>query len=435
MVSLMSDQENLFWISNRMGFGLSPSEMELYQNQKFSELIEKRIDPEKHGLEIPAEPFKNAEDFIPTDKDSSDFKKRERTASLELFDLWLDEMRDTSDPVLEWMTFFWHDHFAVSAREVKSLRAFVRHLRLLRTHARGSYPTMLREVTIDPAMLIFLDGYKNTAKKPNENYGRELLELYSLGIGNYSEDDVMAASRALTGWRVIENGVEFKPRQHDDTPQILLGNSNVHDLDTVIEAVVNHEALPRFISRKLSDAVLGTEIPDAVINEFAAVFANNDLELIPLIEAIVDAGLSMNKRVPIIRHPVSWLLNAEKVTGVKLDVIERANMLSQMNMLPGRPPNVGGFPKTDHYLSASSTAARFSSAGIIVSKTPRESVALQAAKSANWGDLANICGHTNGFNQPTIESLQDLWESSPSSSQGGRVCLAIALSSPDFMVI
>ena len=138
MVSLMSDQENLFWISNRMGFGLSPSEMELYQNQNFSELIEKRIDPEKHGLEIPAEPFKNAEDFIPTDKDSSDFKKRERTASLELFDLWLDEMRDTSDPVLEWMTFFWHDHFAVSAREVKSLRAFVRHLRLLRTHARGS---------------------------------------------------------------------------------------------------------------------------------------------------------------------------------------------------------------------------------------------------------------------------------------------------------
>jgi len=96
---------------------------------------------------------------------------------------------------------------------------------------------------------------------------------------------------------------------------------------------------------------------------------------------------------------------------------------------------VGGFPKTEHYLSASSTAARFSAAGIIVSKTPRESTALQAAKSANWGDLAGICGHINGFNQPTIDSLQDLWESSPSSSQGGRVCLAIALSSPDFMVI
>ena len=258
-----------------MGFGLSPSEMELHQDQNFSEFVGKRIDPEKHGLKIPAEPFENAEDFIPADKDASDFKKQERAASLELFDLWLDEMRDTSDPVLEWMTFFWHDHFAVSAREIKSLRAFVRHLRLLRTHARGSYPTMLREVTIDPAMLIFLDGYKNTAKKPNENYGRELLELYSLGIGNYSEDDVMAASRALTGWRVTENGVEFKPRQHDDTPQILLGNSNVHDLDTVMEAVVNHEALPGFISKKLSDAVLGTEIPDAVINEFAAVFANN----------------------------------------------------------------------------------------------------------------------------------------------------------------
>ena len=160
----MSTREDLFWISNRMGFGLSPNELDRYQNQDLSEFLEKRINPEKHGLEIPADPFRNAEDFIPTDKDSSDFKKRERAASLELFNLWLDEMRDTSDPVLEWMTFFWHDHFAVSAREVKSLRAFVQHLRLLRTHARESYPTMLREVTIDPAMLIFLDGYKKRMK-------------------------------------------------------------------------------------------------------------------------------------------------------------------------------------------------------------------------------------------------------------------------------
>ena len=418
-----------------MGFGLSPSELELYQDQDLSEFVGKRIDPEKYGLEIPAGPFENAEDIIPTDKDSSDFKKREQAASLELLDLWLDEMRDTSDPVLEWMTFFWHDHFAISGRVVKSLRAIVRHLRLLRTHARGSYPTMLREVTIDPAMLIFLDGAKNTAEKPNENYGRELLELYSLGIGNYSEDDVMAASKALTGWRIQEDEVKFRPNLHDDTPQVFLGVNGVHNLDTVMEAVINHEALPSFISKKLSNAILGNEIPDEMINEFASVFANNDLELIPLIEAIIDAGLSMNKRVPIIRHPVSWLLNAEKVTGVKLDARERANILSQMNMLPGRPPNVGGFPETNHYLSASATAARFSSAGIIVSKTPRESVALQAAKSSNWEELANIFGHANGFNQPTIDSLQNLWESSPSGSQGGRACLAIALSSPDFMVV
>ena len=431
----MSAQEDLFWVSNRMGFGLSPSELDRYQDQDLSEIVQKRINPEKYGLEVPVGPFENVDELIPTDKDSPDFNKRVQAASLELLDRWLDEMRDTPDPVLEWMTFFWHDHFAVSGREVKSLPALVGHLRLLRTHARGSYPTMLREVTIDPAMLIFLDGTENTARKPNENYGRELLELYSLGIGNYSEDDVLAASKALTGWRVSPDGVEFKPKRHDDTPQILLGNSGVHDLDTVMEAVTNHEALPSFISRKLSDAVLGTEIPDEIINEFASVFANNDLELIPLIEAVVDAGLSMNERVPIIRHPVSWLLNAEKVTGVKLEARERANILGQMNMLPGRPPNVGGFPGTDHYLSASSTAARFSSAGIIVSKTPRESVALQAAKSANWEDLANIFGHKNGFNQPTVDSLQDLWESSPSASQGGRVCLAIALSSPDFLVI
>ena len=95
------------------------------------------------------------------------------------------------------------------------------------------------------------------------------------------------AAKALTGWRVTPDGVEFKPRRHDDIPQILLGNSGVHDLDTVMEAVTNHEALPGFISRKLSDAVLGTEIPDEIINEFASVFASNDLEPFRLLKQLL----------------------------------------------------------------------------------------------------------------------------------------------------
>ncbi|MEE2645643.1 MAG: DUF1800 family protein, partial [Actinomycetota bacterium] len=110
----MSAQEDLFWVSNRMGFGLSPSELDRYQDQDLSEIVQKRINPEKYGLEVPVGPFENVDELIPTDKDSPDFNKRVQAASLELLDRWLDEMRDTPDPVLEWMTFFWHDHFAVS---------------------------------------------------------------------------------------------------------------------------------------------------------------------------------------------------------------------------------------------------------------------------------------------------------------------------------
>ncbi|HJP16408.1 MAG TPA: DUF1800 family protein [Acidimicrobiales bacterium] len=430
----MGSEADLIWMSNRLGYGLTSNEFSVLQNEDLSEFMGKRIDPSKYGLEVPSGPFENIEDLIPTDRDSDDFQRLRRIASLKLLDLWLDEMRLTSDPLLEWMTFFWHDHFAVSGRVVKSMTAHVNHLRLLRTHARGNYSTMLREVTTDPGMLIFLDGASNTAEKPNENFGRELLELYSLGIGNYSESDVQAASTALTGWRISDGMAKFRPRLHDDTPQTLLGVKGVHDVDTVIEAVINHEALPGFISRKLSNAVLGNDISDEIVNEFASVFSNNDLQIIPLIEAIVDKGLSMGKRTQIIRNPVSWLINAEKITDVELGAERRARALSEMNMIPGRPPNVGGFPETENYLSASSTAARFSAAITIASDTSKDSPALQAASSANWDDLAHYFGYPDGFNQPTVTSLQELWNTSP-MHQRGRICLAIALASPDFMVI
>lgn len=101
----MGSEADLIWMSNRLGYGLTSNEFSVLQNEDLSEFMGKRIDPSKYGLEVPSGPFENIEDLIPTDRDSDDFQRLRRIASLKLLDLWLDEMRLTSDPLLEWMTF------------------------------------------------------------------------------------------------------------------------------------------------------------------------------------------------------------------------------------------------------------------------------------------------------------------------------------------
>ena len=135
---------------------------------------------------------------------------------------------------------------------------------MLGAEGLGDFRTLLRAVTLDSAMLVYLDGTDSRKGDVNENYGRELLELFALGVGNYSEDDVRAGAAALTGWHVYrrDTTVSFQPRIHDDTPQHYLGRDGVHDVDSVIDAVVDHEACAPFIAGKLARAILGPAVDD-----------------------------------------------------------------------------------------------------------------------------------------------------------------------------
>ena len=150
------------------------------------------------------------------------------------------------------LAWFWHDHFAVSFQVVKSLPMMLEHLERCWALGRGNFRKLIREITTDPAMLVFLDGNTSTGDAPNENYGRELLELYTVGINNFSEADVAAAAAALTGWvvRRSDGHAQFVARRHDDSPQTLLGVDGVHDVDTTVAAVTGSPACPVFIAAR-----------------------------------------------------------------------------------------------------------------------------------------------------------------------------------------
>jgi uncharacterized protein (DUF1800 family) len=177
---------------------------------------------------------------------------------------WAYRMLTTASPLREKLTLFWHDHFGCSGEKVKAGALLYQHLELLRTHALGRFDVLLKEVARDPTMLVFLDGQDNMAGQPNENFARELLELYTLGIGHYTEQDVQEAARAFTGWRVerpaeLEYLVDphplasstFRPRRHDGGTKTVLGRTGALTGDDVLAIALNHPATARHIATKL----------------------------------------------------------------------------------------------------------------------------------------------------------------------------------------
>ncbi|MFQ5556420.1 MAG: DUF1800 family protein [Acidimicrobiales bacterium] len=421
----MSTREEIAWLVRRAGWGIGPGRLDELVAIGTDAVVDAMIDPDSAGIAPSRPPFA---DFVDHGRESR------REDSQDALGMWLDHLAGTERPFEDAIAWFWHDHFAVSIQVVQHLPAMIAHLELLRTTGMGSFPDLIRAVTTDAAMLVFLDGATSTGEAPNENYGRELLELYTLGVGNYTEADVQAGARAMTGWVVRRRlgwTVELIARRHDDTPQTFLGVSGVHDVDTVIDATLAHPAVPGHIAGKVARRLLGPTVDSGVIDAAADAFSGADLEVAPMARSVLEAGLD-GAGGPLVLEPVPWLLQAEKATGAEPPVRARIGMLRAMGQVPGAPPNVGGFPGVSTWLSSSSTAARFTSAGLIAAETPEDSVALDAASRRDWGELADLLLRPDGFGSATLAALDEL--SADASRRPGEAHLALALASPDLLI-
>src|SRR5207253_10124131 len=164
----------------------------------------------------------------------------------------------------EKMTLFWHNHFATSNAKVQSAALMQKQNQLLRTHALGKFEPLLLEVSKDPAMLVYLDSNSNIKGKPNENYARELMELFSLGVGHYTERDIREAARAFTGWHTDGEGFAFSAGMHDADPKTLFGRTGNWNGDDVVRIVLAQPATARFLVRKLYQFLISekAEPPD-----------------------------------------------------------------------------------------------------------------------------------------------------------------------------
>lgn len=307
----------------------------------------------------------------------------------------------------------------------------------------GSFPDLLRAVSTDRAMLIYLDGLTSTAAAPNENFGRELLELFALGVGNgivgdpaetapYSEDDVKAAAAALTGWvvRRSEDGSRFVPSRHDDTPQRLLGVDGVRDVDSVIDAIVEHPRHARFVADRVATEYVGDvrdERLDGALDELSEVYVSSDRSL----DATIAAALAMvagGRSSPIVLAPVPWMISAMRALGVGFDALPRSSTpdVIAMGEIPLMPPNVAGWDRGASWFSTSSLVARTHIASqLAASADPSEAVVV-ATGDGDTDRLANLLGLAVPFEASTAAAI--------TGAADPTAGLTLALVSPEYLL-
>ena len=266
---------------------------------------------------------------------------------------WLDVMSSRDAGIHERMVWFWHGHVTSSLDQAEPLHMYRQH-ELLRHHALGNFRSLMQDITIDPAMLWWLDGDGSNADAPNENYAREVMELFTLGRGNYTEADVRAGAIAFSGWWVDEDGAA----QYDETsgpqrPVELLGRQ-VASAGEAIDVLCDHEACAPFIAGKVHTALAGTAPDDARRAELAGVFRDSGLEIRPLVEAIVSHDSFLDRSAPRPRTPVEWWVAMRHLYDIELEPWA----LDNLGQLPFTPPNVAGWPGNDRWISAGAMFAK-----------------------------------------------------------------------------
>ncbi len=423
----MSERSSIAWLARRVGFGLDPGQLDALSQDSLSTTLDRWLEPDANGVPAAPDPWAGVE------LTSGRVSTRQRaTQSRAVLLGWLEAMAGTPRPFEEWMRWFWHGHFVTSLPQIRVPKAMVLQLQTLGQLGLGDFPSLLRAVTIDPAMLVYLNGNTNVAGQVNENYGREVLELFALGVGNYSEADVRAGATALTGWsfQLYTTTSVFQARRHDDTPQTYLGRSGVHDVDSVIDAIVSHKACAPFITSRLARAILGPDVSSDLITSLAKGFAASGMQLRPLVRSIVEAGLEHKASKSLVMAPVPGSIGRLKACDVGVTAVypQLVKDLQTAGQVPMQAPNVGGWPGGTAWLSSSGTLARFDLASTIATRSPVTSVVRRAAARGDFDALADALGRPDGFNGATVAALRAV------NADHGPVDVArltVALASPD----
>ncbi len=271
---------------------------------------------------------------------------------------WLDKMWSPAAGVRERMTWFWHNHMPSSFEKSELVHVVEQH-RTIERLALGNFRDLLQALTVDAAMLHYLDGAGSRGDEPNENYAREVMELFALGVGNYTEDDIRVAARGLSGWFVNyeTKEVEFASDQHYDRPLRFFGTRKRWTNASIIDAICDQPACAVHVARSLYQHVVGGQPSDARLTSLAATFRDNDLEIRPLLEALVTTPEFLGQARNRARSGVEYLVATVAIFGT--DSIDPDPWwLWQLGQVPYYPPNVAGWPGDERWLNASQVLGR-----------------------------------------------------------------------------
>jgi len=298
-----------------------------------------------------------------TPEESRAFQQQLVRQGLELRAWWMHEMLVTPSPITERMTLFWHNHFVSSQQKVRFSRLMYQQNATLRAHALGSFADLLRAASKDPAMLIYLDTAQSRKGQPNENFAREVMELFTLGEGHYGEADIKEAARAFTGWSLDRDTGRylFRPAIHDYGMKTVLGKSGRFDGDGVLDVILDRPQTAEFITAKLWREFVSGDPDPREVQRIGKAFRNRNYDIKVALRFLLesDAFWDPANRGSLIKSPVELVVGTLRQLdlapgGATPFVVVAAGM--GQNLFS--PPNVKGWPGGEQWINSNSLLAR-----------------------------------------------------------------------------
>ncbi len=382
---------------NRAGFGGSPGEIRTWHKLDRKRAVEKLVSPPAATNETPipewAEPERARADMLARreqlrgmrmdmrgagDEQAEKLRRearqqvqRENRRHMEeARDWWFRRMLDGRAPLHEKMTLFWHDHFATSAQKVREPILMLRQNQLFRQHACGNFKQLAAAIVEDPAMMLYLDTQNSRKGKPNENFAREVMELFTLGEGNYTEQDVAEAARAFTGYRLdrFTGEVSHSPRMWDEGNKTILGEKGRFKGGDVIELIFRQPAAATFIARKIWEFFVYENPPESGVDALAKVLRDADYDMSALLREIF-LSREFYSAAAIrtqIKCPVQYLAALIK----QLEIAEPPTLFVrggqlQLGQILFMPPNVAGWDWGKAWINTNTLLNRYNLAGFI----------------------------------------------------------------------
>lgn len=366
---------NIKHLYNRAGFGIAYPELHELSKKRLNKIVEglfavpaATLPPDLTTVtfeEFTAQQLILAglggkKELTPEEKDQrEEITKTRNQKSRDLNIDWVQQMINTKNPFLEKMTLFWHGHFACRANNPY----FSLQLNnIQRNYALGSFKTLLLEVSKSPAMLDYLNNQQNRKGHPNENFSRELMELFTIGRGNYTENDIKEAARSFTGWTYQKNGVfEFNQKVHDEKDKTFFGQTGPFDGEAIIDLILDKQETAVFICRKLYSFFVNDTPDETRVKELATYFYAQKYDIAAVMKKIFtsDWFYDPKNRGNKIKSPVEFLVGISRefyVTYNKPQIL--IQLQSSLGQYLFNPPNVAGWAGGKNWIDSSSLMLR-----------------------------------------------------------------------------
>lgn len=399
---------------NRAGFGATPIEIERARQKGLTATVHDLVEVKADAANVPAPAWAHPRNIraqrmeIKAAKASGEnFRSKIREVRMmegdEMIDLrrwWLDRMLNGPAPLLEKMTLFWHGHFATSIQKVRDAYWMWLQNDTLRRNALGNFAALVKKISRDPAMMIYLDLQQSRREHPNENWARELMELFTVGIGNYNEQDIRESARAFTGYRIDFTTQQFRfaPFQQDHGPKKFMGRTGNLNGDDIIETLISKPACAQFIGRKLWRFFAEDGPPAAIVDSVAATIRQHNFEMRPVLREILGSSEFYSERAmgSQIKSPVQYIIQTSKMLNAPAPPpLAAQNAMRQMGQILFAPPNVKGWDGGKQWISTSTLLFRYNFANYLINgdailpanvRQPRQGADVGFGRAAQYAE-------------------------------------------------